>query len=281
MPAQIIDGKTASKEIITTLKEKTSKLLAQGKRPPCLAVVLVGDDPASEVYVSHKRKACARIGFESKFLPLPPETTQGDLEKLVSELNEDKNVDGILVQLPLPKGLDKDSVINKIKPKKDVDGLTPYNQGLLIQGKQFHTSCTPKGIMHLLEKYSCNLEGKTACVIGRSILVGSPIGLLLRNKNATVINVHSRTKDPKQFTQQADVLVVAAGVRHLVDDTWIKEGAVVIDVGMHRINGKLSGDVNFDKACIKASYITPVPRGVGPMTVACLMENTYNAYLEG
>ncbi len=280
MTAQIINGKKIAQKIVLNLKEKTQDLIASQKRRPCLAVVLVGKDPASQVYVSHKRKTCEKIGYESRFYPLEEEVTQAQVEKLILELNSAKDVDGILVQLPLPKALNQDSIINKIIPYKDVDGLTAYNQGLLSQAKEIHAPCTPKGIIKLLDEVGYNLQGKIACVIGRSLLVGAPICLLLRNKNATVINVHSKTKDPTSLTTQADVLVVAAGVHHLVDEKWLKPGALVIDVGIHRVEGKLSGDVDFNQACKKASYITPVPGGVGPMTVACLMENTYHAYLQ-
>lgn len=277
----LIDGKKLAKETVARLKEKVSNLLEEGKRAPCLAVILVGDDPASHIYVSHKRKKCEAIGFKSEFLPLAANSSQEALNKLIKDLNQSNEVDGILLQLPLPKGLDSDEALDLIDPKKDVDGLTSFSQGLLCQGRASFESCTPKGIMTMLRHAGVSLEGKKACVIGRSRLVGLPMALLLNQNNATVSLLHSRTKDPKSYTKEADVVVVAAGVPHLVDDTWLKEGAVVIDVGMHRNQeGKLIGDVDFEKASKRASKISPVPGGVGLMTVASLMENTLKAYEE-
>ena len=276
--AELISGTKIAKEIVETLKEKTFSLRETGQRLPCLAVILVGKDPASEVYVSHKRKKCEKIGFTSKFFSLSEESSEKELHNLIEELNHAKNVDGILLQLPLPKNFNADKALDLISPEKDVDGLTSANQGLLLQKRASFIPCTPKGIITMLEKTGIELEGKRACVIGRSKLVGLPIALLLSEKNATVTMIHSRTKDPKELTKQCDIVVVAAGVPHLVDDTWLKEGAVVIDVGIHRgENGKLIGDVHSEKAQ-KCSFLTPVPGGVGPMTVASLMENTYLAY---
>ena len=277
--AELISGTKIAKELVETLKEKTFSLRETGQRLPCLAVILVGKDPASEVYVSHKRKKCEKIGFTSKFFPLSEEASEKELHNLIEELNHAKDVDGILLQLPLPKNFNTDKALDLISPEKDVDGLTSSNQGLLLQKRASFIPCTPKGIITMLEKTGIELEGKRACVIGRSKLVGLPIALLLSEKNATVTMIHSRTKNPKELTKQCDIVVVAAGVPHLVDDAWLKEGAVVIDVGIHRgKDGKLMGDVHSEKAQKKCSFLTPVPGGVGPMTVASLMENTYLAY---
>lgn len=276
--SDLINGSEISKKIITNLKEKVSNLLKKDLRKPCLAVILVGDDQASQVYVAHKRKKCEAIGFISKFYQLEKNTTQKVLCDLIVKLNQTKEVDGVLLQLPLPQPLDSTVAIDLIDPIKDVDGLTPYNQGLLCQGRQVHTPCTPKGIVSMLDYINYNVEGQLACVVGRSMLVGTPLTLLLTKKNATVINIHTKTTEPKKLTRQADLVVVAAGVPNLVDDTWLKEGCRVIDVGIHRENNKLVGDVNFEKATRKANYISPVPGGVGPMTVASLMENTFAAY---
>jgi methylenetetrahydrofolate dehydrogenase (NADP+)/methenyltetrahydrofolate cyclohydrolase len=278
---ELIDGKSLAESIIQTIKEKVDKIINLSKRPPCLAVILVGDDPASTVYVAHKRKKCETIGFKSEFFSLPATSSQEKLNNLIKTLNESDQVDGILLQLPLPKELNSDEALDLIDPKKDVDGLTSFNQGLLCQGRSAFEPCTPKGIITMIHSAGISIQGKKACVIGRSRLVGLPMALLLNQHNATVSLVHRHTKNPKDYTQEADILVVAAGVPHLVDDSWLKKGAVVIDVGIHRNKeGKLIGDVNFEKASKKASKISPVPGGVGPMTVASLMENTLKAYEE-
>lgn len=275
----LMSGTKLSKKITESLKEKVSSLKSSGKRPPCLAVILVGEDPSSQVYVASKRKRCELIGFTSEFHPMEKGVSQAELHKLIEALNQSQSVDGILLQLPLPKGLDSFRAIETIAPEKDVDGLTSANQGLLFQGKPNFLPCTPKGIMSLLKEIDFSLEGKKACVIGRSRLVGLPISLLLSQANATVTMIHSRTLNPKELTREADLLVVAAGVPKLVDETWIKKGAVVIDVGTHRgEDGKLHGDVDFDKVQSLCQGITPSPGGVGPMTVASLMENTLDAY---
>ncbi len=276
--SQILNGKEISLALQDKLKEQVSQWQKEGHRSPTLSVVLVGDDPASQVYVGHKKKACLRLGIDSKVYHLGAQSTQEEVEDLVESLNQDPQVDGILVQLPLPQALDSFSVIEKIHPQKDVDGLTSQNQGLLSLNKPCHHPCTPSGIIKLLQATQVPLQGLTACVIGRSTLVGSPITKLLIHHNLTVTQVHSRTKDPQSWTRQAQVLVVAAGKHHLVDESWVKPDSIIIDVGIHRINNKLQGDVNFDSVAPKASFITPVPGGVGPMTIACLMENTLRSY---
>jgi len=278
---QLIDGKSLADNIIEEIKQKVDKIITLHKRPPCLAVILVGNDPASAVYVAHKRKKCETIGFKSEFFALPTTSSQEKLNTLIKKLNQSNDVDGILLQLPLPKELNSDEALDLISPTKDVDGLTPFNQGLLCQGRFAFEPCTPKGIMTMLHSVGISIQGKKTCVIGRSRLVGLPMALLLNKNNATVSLVHSHTKNPKDYTQEADILIVAAGVPHLVDDSWLKEGCVVIDVGIHRNkDGKLIGDVHLEKASKKASMISPVPGGVGPMTVASLMENTLKAYEE-
>ena len=275
----VISGTKLAKKISEQLKNKVSSLKKLGKRAPCLAVILVGDDPASHVYVSHKQKKCDFIGFKSQQHRLLETTSEAELHELIHKLNNDKEVDGILLQLPLPKSLNGDKAIEQISPQKDVDGLTSTNLGLLFAGVPSFIPCTPKGILSLLKEVNFDLEGKRACVVGRSKLVGLPISLLLSQKNATVTMIHSRTKDPKSITKQADLIVVAAGVQGLVDSSWIKEGATLIDVGIHRNkDGKLVGDVDFDSVKELCQFITPVPGGVGPMTVASLMENTLLAY---
>ena len=277
---QIIDGKKISQEIKDELKQKVSVLKEQGKNI-CLAVIQVGSDPASSVYVGNKKKACSYIGIESQSYELPEETTEQELLDLVQKLNTDKNVNGILVQLPLPKQIDEEKVIQAIAPEKDVDGFHPVNVGrmsinvgALCVGSRGYVSCTPLGIVQLLKRSGVEIAGKNCVVIGRSNIVGKPMALLLLRENGTVTICHSRTQNIKEITKQADILVVAVGKPKFVDDTYIKEGAVVIDVGIHRDeNNKLCGDVDFEKAAPHTSAITPVPGGVGPMTIAMLMHN--------
>ncbi len=278
MTAHIIDGKVIAQSIKDQLKQKTAVLKAEGKRPPCLAVVLVGNDPASEVYVGHKKKACAEVGIESRSLTLPADISQETLSQHLRQLNADPDVDGILLQLPLPKHLQSDAAIDLISPEKDVDGLTPYSQGLLSWKRPGLTSCTPLGIMELIHSTGMDLRGKRAVVIGRSVLVGLPIAVLLGNAGATVTSLNSKTIRPEDFCRQADILVVAAGVRHMVKGDWIKPGSLVIDVGMHRDGKQLVGDVDFAEAAKTAGWITPVPGGVGPMTIASLLSNCVTAY---
>ncbi len=274
---QIIDGKKIAQEIKEELKEQVAALKADGKTL-CLAVIQVGNDPASSVYVGNKKKACAYIGIDSLSYELPEDTTQEDLLDLVKALNADKKVNGILVQLPLPQHIDEETIIQTISPDKDVDGFHMRNVGALCVGSKGFVSCTPLGIIQLLKRSQIEIEGKRCVVLGRSNIVGKPMSLLLLQENGTVTICHSRTKEIKEITRQADILIVAIGKPKFVDDTYIKEGAVVIDVGIHRDeNNKLCGDVDFEKAASHTSAITPVPGGVGPMTIAMLMYNCVNA----
>ena len=277
--ATVIYGSEIAKEVKANLKEKVAQLANAGKRLPKLVVILVGDNPASLSYVTGKEKACKEVGMDSDLIKLPAETTQTELEALIQQLNEDDNVDGILVQLPLPKHLDEDAILEKIDPSKDVDGFHPVNVGKMMLNKDTFLPCTPKGITVMLDKMGLSdLSGKEAVVIGRSNIVGKPMGQLLLNRNATVTYVHSRTKDIEAVCRRADVLVVASGRPRFVTKEWVKEGAAIIDVGINRVDGKLCGDVDFDDVVDHVSYISPVPKGVGPMTIAMLMENTLEAY---
>ncbi|MCX6130713.1 MAG: bifunctional methylenetetrahydrofolate dehydrogenase/methenyltetrahydrofolate cyclohydrolase, partial [Proteobacteria bacterium] len=279
MTAHIIDGKIIAHDIKSQLKQKISHYRAQGLRVPCLAVILVGNDPASEVYVGHKKKACAEVGIESRSLVLPHDITQQALCDHLRELNANPMIDGILLQLPLPKHLNSEAAIDLISPAKDVDGLTPYSQGLLVWKRPGMTSCTPLGIMELIRSTGIELKGKRAVVIGRSVLVGMPIATLLGNAGATVSSLNSKTIQPELYCREADVLVVAAGVKQMVRGSWIKPGSVVIDVGIHRnADNTLVGDVLFKEAVELAGWITPVPGGVGPMTIASLLSNCLKAY---
>lgn len=270
---QIIDGKLISSQIKDEVKERVAALKAKG-REVTLAVVLVGEDPASQVYVNNKKKACEYCGINSKSFELPESTSEAELLKLIDELNNDAAIDGILVQLPLPKGIDEDKVIMAIDPAKDVDGFHISNVGSLCVGRKGLVSCTPAGIIELLKRYNITVEGKECVVIGRSNIVGKPMALLLLRENGTVTVCHSRTKDLKDVTKRADILVVAIGKPKFIDGSYVKDGAVVIDVGIHRNEeGKLCGDVDFDSVKDKTFAITPVPGGVGPMTIAMLMNN--------
>lgn len=270
---QIIDGKKISSEIKDELKTKVAGLKAEGKNI-ALAVIQVGKDPASSVYVGNKKKACAYIGIESLSYELDEQTTEEELLLLIDRLNRDDKVNGILVQLPLPKHIDENKVIQAISPKKDVDGFHMQNVGALCVGGDGYVSCTPLGIIELLKRSGISIEGKNCVVLGRSNIVGKPMSLLLLRENGTVTTCHSKTKDIKSVTRQADILVVAIGKPKFVDETFIKEGAVVIDVGIHRNeDNKLCGDVDFDRVAPHTSAITPVPGGVGPMTIAMLMNN--------
>ncbi len=270
---QIIDGKKISQEIKDELKEKVAELKEQGKSV-ALAVIQVGNDPASSVYVNNKKKACAYIGIESLAYELPEETTGQELVELVEKLNADDKVNGILVQLPLPKHINEETIIQTISPKKDVDGFHMQSVGALCVGAKGYVSCTPLGIIELLKRSGIEITGKHCVVVGRSNIVGKPMALLLLRENGTVTVCHSRTQDLKEITRQADILVVAIGKPKFVDETYVKEGAVVIDVGIHRNEqNKLCGDVDFDRVAPHTSAITPVPGGVGPMTIAMLMNN--------
>lgn len=278
--AEVIYGNEIAAEVKAELKVKIDALKEAGKRLPCLVVVLVGENPASISYVTGKEKACQAIGMENRLIRLPEATTQEELLEVVKGLNEDSQVDGILVQLPLPKHIDENEVLFAIDPKKDVDGFHPFNIGKMMMGVDTFLPCTPKGIMVMLDKMGCaDLSGKKAVVIGRSNIVGKPVAQLLLKRNATVTIAHSRTADIEQICSEADVLVAAVGKPRIVKANWVKEGAVVIDVGVNRDeNNKLCGDVDFTEVEPKCSYITPVPKGVGPMTIAMLLSNTFDAY---
>lgn len=273
----IIDGKAISGAIKEELREQVEGLKAQGVHI-CLAVIQVGDDPASTVYVGNKKKACAYIGIESLAYELPETTTQEELLKLIEELNANQKVNGILVQLPLPKHIDENDVIRAIDPKKDVDGFHPQSVGALCIGQEGFVSCTPAGIIQLLKRSGIEIAGKECVVIGRSNIVGKPMALLLLRENGTVTVTHSRTKDLKEVTRRADILIVAIGKPKMITKEYVKKGAVVIDVGIHRNeDNKLCGDVDYDDVAPICSAITPVPGGVGPMTIAMLMYNCVEA----
>lgn len=275
--AIIIDGKKVSAQVKEQVRIETEELVKKGIKPG-LAVIIVGDDPASRVYVNNKKKACEKVGFLSKEFALPATTTQEELLSLVKELNEDKEINGILCQLPLPKGLDEKAVIEAISPLKDVDAFHASNVGKIMIGDYDFLPCTPAGVMEMLHSYNIPVEGKECVVIGRSNIVGKPMAMLLLHENGTVTITHSRTKNLKEFTKRADILVAAIGKPKFVTADMVKEGAVVIDVGMDRDeNGKLCGDVDFENVKEKCSAITPVPGGVGPMTIAVLMKNTLKA----
>ena len=283
MTAQLLDGKTLAQKIQSQLKEKIQSKIEKMGRPPGLAVLMVGDNPASAVYVRNKEKACRKIGIASFGGHFPVQTSQAELERVIAELNQDDRVDGILLQLPLPHHLDAVALLYKIAPHKDADGLHPTNLGKLARGETGLRSCTPAGVMAILAEYNLDLQGKRAVVVGRSILVGKPLALMLLEKNATVTVAHSRTQDLAKITREADILVAAVGKPKLITAEMVKPGAVVIDVGINRLEdtqgkSRLVGDVAFDEVRRVASYITPVPGGVGPMTVAKLLNNTYLSY---
>jgi len=272
---RIIDGKAIASELRAELKEK----IAQSEDRPGLAVVIVGNDPASQIYVRNKVKACADLGIRSYTYELPAEVSQTALESLLDSLAVDKQVDGILLQLPLPKHLNAEAASSHVPFEKDVDGFSAKNLGLLVQNKEEVAACTPLGVMKLLEREGIDLAGKHAVVLGRSETVGKPMAMLLLNANATVTVCHSKTADIKTICRQADILISAVGKVGFVTADMVKDGAVVIDVGINRdVNGKLCGDVDFDNVKEKTSYITPVPGGVGPMTITMLMYNTYTRF---
>ena len=278
MSAQILDGKAIAADVRLNVKQRVEGIVASGRRAPGLAVVVVGENPASRVYVRNKRKACAEVGFYSELHELPAAASEQDLLALVDELNTREEIDGILVQLPLPEHIDEEAVIERILPTKDVDGFHPYNVGRLVLRMPLLRSCTPRGIMTLLERTGQKLEGLDAVIIGQSNIVGRPMALELLAARCTITVCHSRTKELAQKARNADVLVVATGRPQMVPGDWIKPGAIVIDVGINRTEeGKLVGDVDFASAREKAGWITPVPGGVGPMTIATLLENTLQA----
>lgn len=274
--SNIIDGKLVSAAVKERVAIEVKELNNKGVNV-CLAVILVGSDPASQVYVANKKKACEQLGIISKEYLLPETTTQDELLELVNQLNNDKTVNGILCQLPLPKGLDEKSVIEAIDPNKDVDAFHPVNVGRIMIGDYDFLPCTPAGVMEMLAYYNIDINGKECVVIGRSNIVGKPMSMLLLHKNGTVTVAHSRTKNLAEVTRRADILVAAVGKANFVTSDMVKDGAVVIDVGINRVDGKLYGDVDFAAVSPKASYITPVPGGVGPMTIATLMQNTLTA----
>lgn len=273
-----INGKELSKTIENQLKEKVEVLASVGKRIPQLAVILVGEDPASQSYVGSKEKACKRVGFLSQVIKMDKESSTEDIINIIQGLNDDDIVDGILVQLPLPKGCDPKQVILSLDPNKDVDGLHPINIAKLYTKEDGFVPCTPKGIMSMLAHEEIEIQGANAVVIGRSDLVGRPIAQLLLNQNATVTTCHSKTKDIRFYTKKADIIVVAIGKANYLDKSYLENEAVIIDVGINRVDSKLVGDVNYEDVFDYCKAITPVPGGVGPMTIASLLENTLIAY---
>ncbi|MCB1733612.1 MAG: bifunctional methylenetetrahydrofolate dehydrogenase/methenyltetrahydrofolate cyclohydrolase FolD [Gammaproteobacteria bacterium] len=278
MTARLIDGKAIAAEVRELVKAQVAERVAGGHRPPGLAVVLVGENPASQVYVRNKRNACDQVGFVSVSHDLPVETTQEDLLKLIDELNADDRIDGILVQLPLPAHIDAETVIERIDPHKDVDGFHPYNVGRLTLRMPLLRPCTPFGCMTLLAHTGEDLVGKDAVIIGQSNIVGRPMALELLAARCTITICHSKTKNLEEKVRNADIVVAAVGIPNFVKGDWVKPGAIVIDVGINRLeNGKLCGDVDLDAAKANAGWITPVPGGVGPMTIATLLQNTLTA----
>ena len=281
--SRTLDGKALAQKIQLELKEKVAQLQPQIGRPPGLAVLMVGDNPASAVYVRNKERACEKVGIVSLGQHFPAKTTQEELEAVIAKLNQDERVDGILVQLPLPSHLDSIALLHCIDPDKDADGLHQVNLGKLVRSEFGLRSCTPAGVMRLLKEYQIEISGKKAVVVGRSILVGKPVALMLLEQNATVTIAHSRTQDLDAVCREADILVAAVGKPEMITGDMVREGAVVIDVGINRIEtptgkSKLVGDVAFDEVAKIASYVTPVPGGIGPMTVAMLLSNTVQSY---
>ena len=278
MTAQILDGKAISEEIKSEIKTAVEAQTSQGQRPPGLVVILVGENPASQVYVRNKRNSCEAVGFYSELIQLDADTSQDKLLSLIDELNEREEVDGILVQLPLPEHIDEETVTERILPTKDVDGFHPYNVGRLTLRMPLLRPCTPKGVMTMLKKTGIDLVGKDAVIVGQSNIVGRPMALKLLAARRTITVCHSKTQNLEEKIKNADVVVAAVGIPKFVKGEWVKPGAIVIDVGINRLDdGKLCGDVDYDTAIEQASWITPVPGGVGPMTVATLLENTLQA----
>ncbi|BES85650.1 bifunctional protein FolD [Pectobacterium araliae] len=278
MAAKIIDGKTIAQQVKDEVAARVTQRLAEGKRAPGLAVVLVGDNPASQIYVASKRKVCEEVGFISRSYDLPITTTESELLAVIDQLNADQTIDGILVQLPLPEGIDNTKVIERIAPSKDVDGFHPYNVGRLCQRAPLLRACTPRGIITLLERYNIDTFGLNAVVVGASNIVGRPMSLELLLAGCTTTVTHRFTKNLRHHVENADLLVVAVGKPGFIPGEWIKPGAIVLDVGINRLeSGKVVGDVEFETAQENASYISPVPGGVGPMTVATLIQNTLQA----
>ncbi|MEG3910986.1 bifunctional methylenetetrahydrofolate dehydrogenase/methenyltetrahydrofolate cyclohydrolase FolD [Microcoleus sp. w2-18bC1] len=281
--AQILDGKALATKIQTELSDRVRTLQPQKGRPPGLAVLMVGDNPASAAYVRNKERACAKVGIASFGQHYPANATQAELELAIRALNEDDRVDGILVQLPLPEHLDSIALLYQIAPDKDADGLHPVNLGRLVRGEEGLRSCTPAGVMRLLQEYQIDLKGKNAVVLGRSILVGKPMALMLLEADCTVTVAHSRSQNLESITNQVDILIAAVGRTEMITANMVKPGAVVIDVGINRVvnpdgTSRLAGDVDFNAVKTVAEFITPVPGGIGPMTVAMLLENTVSSY---
>nr|WP_035785278.1 bifunctional methylenetetrahydrofolate dehydrogenase/methenyltetrahydrofolate cyclohydrolase FolD [Butyrivibrio sp. XPD2002] len=278
---KIIDGKTISQQVKDEVKAKTAELKAKTGIEVCLAVILVGADPASQVYVRNKKKACEYVGFKSLSYELPEETTQEELLELIDKLNKDDSVHGILVQMPVPKQIDEKTVIDAISPEKDVDGFHPMNVGALCIGEKGFVSCTPAGIIQLLKRSDIDISGKECVIVGRSNIVGKPMALLMLRENATVTIAHSRTADLKAVCKRAEILIAAIGKPKMITEDYVKDGAVIIDVGINRNaeTGKLCGDVDYDNVAPKCTAITPVPGGVGPMTIAMLMSNCLESAL--
>jgi len=275
---QIIDGKALSAKIRSQVKEESLKLQSEYDIVPGLAVILVGDDPASHAYVKMKAKACKEVGFYSVVHEMPNTISQDEIIGTIKMMNSNPRIDGILVQLPLPKHIDTDAILEVIDPSKDVDGFHPYNVGRLVTNLDSFAPCTPLGVMEMFKEYKIDLEGKDVCVVGASNIVGKPMASLLLNANATVTITHIYTKDLASHTKRADIVIVGAGVPNLIKANMIKEGAIVIDIGINRLDdGRLVGDVDFKEVAPKCSYITPVPGGVGPMTIAMLLKNTVKA----
>ena len=278
MTAQIIDGKAVSVKCLDKIAAEVENRKAQNKRPPCLAVILIGDNPASHVYVRNKKNACEKVGFRSLSYEKSADFSEAELLALIDELNNDETVDGILVQLPVPPHIDSQKIIERIRPDKDVDGFHPYNIGRLAVKMPLMRPCTPKGVMTMLAEYHIDVKGKNVTIVGQSNIVGRPQALEMLMNRATITVCHTATKDLPAEVARADIVVAAVGRPNCIKGEWIKDGAVVIDVGINRLeNGKLCGDVEFETAREKASYITPVPGGVGPMTIASLLENTLEA----
>lgn len=278
MSAQILDGKAIAAELKDSVKQKVEKMVADGNRVPGLVVILVGENPASQVYVRNKQNSCEQVGFYSELKRLSADTTQEELLSLIDDLNAREEVDGILVQLPLPAHIDEETVTERILPTKDVDGFHPYNVGRLTLRMPLLRPCTPKGVMTMLEKTGVDLVGKDAVIIGQSNIVGRPMALELLAARCTITICHSKTRDLEEKIRNADIVVAAVGIPKFVKGDWVKPGAIVIDVGINRLDdGTLCGDVDYDSAAQQAEWITPVPGGVGPMTVATLLENTLQA----
>lgn len=274
--AKLIDGKLISAEVLDSVRERVEYLKISGVEP-CLAVIIVGDDPASRVYVNNKKKSCEKVGIKSLEFALPADTKQEELIALIDRLNADSSVSGILCQLPVPEHIDSEELIRRISPEKDVDCFHPQNVGAVVTGGNVFLPCTPAGIIEMLHHENIATAGKNCVIVGRSNIVGKPMALMLLKENCTVTICHSKTENLKEITKTADILVCAVGKKHLVTADMVKDGVVVIDAGINRENGKIYGDVDFDEVSKKASFITPVPGGVGPMTITMLLYNTYIA----